>query len=315
VCSSDLEGYAAALSPEYPQGVAMIWLIGNKGMLGTELALQLEKHAIPFVGTDREVSILDQEALRAYTQDKPITWIINCAAYTAVDKAEDDVELCTALNVQGPENIGRLATEIGVRVLHISTDYVFSGTPMLEHGAPRPYREDDPTGPTGVYGKTKRDGEERLMAVCPESLIIRTAWLYGKHGPNFVYTMLRLMKERESIGVVADQRGSPTWAYDLAQAIITIVQAPHRNYGIYHYTNDGETTWFDFAREIHRLGRQAGILERDCEVRPLTTDQYPTKARRPLYSVLSKQKIKQDFDILVPHWQESLAAFIQKELS
>ena len=289
----------------------MIWLIGNKGMLGTELALLLEQQGIPSVGTDRELSILNPTALRDFTQGKSITWIINCAAYTAVDKAEDDVELCTALNAQGPENIGRLAASIGASVLHISTDYVFSGNPHLEQGLPRPYREDDPTDPTGVYGKTKAEGEARLRSVCANSIILRTAWLYGQHGPNFVFTMLRLMKERERIGVVADQKGSPTWAYDLAGAIISIVRAAKPIYCIYHYTNLGETTWYDFAQEIHRLGRRYGILERDCEVTPLTTAQYPTKARRPSYSVLSKDRIMADYHLAIPAWQESLEHFIQ----
>lgn len=289
----------------------MIWLVGNKGMLGTELANLFAAHTVPFIGTDRELSILDPVALRAFAQDKKISWIINCAAYTAVDKAEDDVELCTALNVQGPENLARLARETGARLLHISTDYVFSGTPILDQGVPRPYREDDPSCPTGVYGKTKREGEERVLSLSQDNIILRTAWLYGQHGNNFVFTMLRLMKEREQIGVVADQQGSPTWAYDLAKAILYLINLKQEKLpgGIYHYTNGGETTWYDFAREIHRLGRERGLLDRDCRINPLTTDQYPTKARRPAYSVLSKDKI-QALGVTVSRWQESLARFM-----
>jgi len=291
----------------------MIWLVGNRGMLGTELARLFESLAIPFVGTDRELSILDMAALRAFAHGKGLSWIINCAAYTAVDKAEDEVELCTALNVQGPENLARLAREIGARILHISTDYVFSGTPILDQGVPRPYREDDPTGPTGVYGKTKREGEERVLSLSQDNIILRTAWLYGQHGNNFVFTMLRLMKERERIGVVADQRGSPTWAYDLSQAILMLINLKTEKplSGIYHYTNGGETTWYDFAREIFRLGSEQGLLDRDCEISPLTTDQYPTKARRPAYSVLSKEKMKA-LGVAVPHWQDSLTTFMKQ---
>jgi dTDP-4-dehydrorhamnose reductase len=289
----------------------MIWLIGNRGMLGTELAQLLQAKGLSFVGTDREVSILDQEALKNFARDKHISWIVNCAAYTAVDKAEDEVDLCRALNAEGPENLGALAQSIGARLIHISTDYVFSGIPNLEQGKPRPYREDDPTGPTGVYGRTKREGEERLLAVAPESIIIRTAWLYGKHGNNFVYTMLRLMNEREVLGVVADQHGTPTWARDLATALVHILKQPQFPPGIYHYTNGGETTWYDFAREIYRLGRQYGKLNRDCIINPLTTDQYPTKARRPAYSVLSKDKILSQ-GAPVPHWQTSLEQFIRE---
>lgn len=290
----------------------MIWVIGNKGMLGTELVNLFDNNHVHYAGTDREVSILDPPPLRNFVENKNIEWIINCAAYTAVDKAEDDSELCHALNAQGPENLGRLAQEIGARVLHISTDYVFSGNPLLEAGRPRPYREDDPVGPTGVYGKSKAEGERLLMAAAPNSIILRTAWLYGKHGNNFVYTMLRLMNERDTIGVVADQRGSPTWAYDLASAILYLINLPHEKLipGIYHYTNEGETTWYDFAREIYRLGKQYSLITRDCEIKPLTTDQYPTKARRPAYSVLSKEKIKA-LGVSIPPWQESLERFMR----
>ncbi len=296
----------------------MIWIIGNKGMLGTELSLHFAEMGIPYVGTDRELSILDTEALEEFAAAKPISWIVNCAAYTAVDKAEDEPDSCYALNAQGPENIGRLASSIGARVLHISTDYVFSGIPMVEHGQPRPYREDDPVGPTGVYGKTKAEGEMRLMQAAPDSIIIRTAWLYGKHGNNFVYTMLRLMKERNSLGVVADQIGSPTWAFDLAQVIRMLI-APEVGAedisafppaGMYHFTNEGQTSWYEFACEIHRLGRMLGHLDHDCRINPLRTDQYPTRARRPAYSVLSKEKIK-TLGIPVPHWRASLEAFFK----
>jgi dTDP-4-dehydrorhamnose reductase len=179
----------------------------------------------------------------------------------------------------------------------------------MEQGMPRPYREDDPTSPLGAYGRTKEAGEKRVLAVAPDAIIVRTAWLYGKYGPNFVYTMLRLMKERDSIGVVADQQGSPTWTRDLARAIITILRHEYVPSGIYHYTNEGETTWYDFAREIYRLGRASGILEKECTINPLTTDQYPTKAHRPAYSVLSKEKIKA-LGVEVPAWQTSLERFI-----
>jgi len=192
----------------------MIWIIGNRGMLGQELAEQLAARGIANVGSDREVSILDPEALRHFAQgvqkDTPIKAIVNCAAYTAVDRAEDEAELAHALNAEGPGNIAELARSVGARFLHISTDYVFSGA------ASQPYREDDPIGPTGVYGRTKAEGETRVREACPDAVIIRTAWLYGKYGPNFVATMLRLMRERTELGVVADQRGTPTWARDLA---------------------------------------------------------------------------------------------------
>lgn len=287
----------------------MIWLIGNKGMLGTELSLAMEKAGLSFVGTDREVSILEPEALAAFAECKAIDWIVNCAAYTAVDKAEDEAETCAKLNRDGPGNIARTAQRIGASLLHISTDYVFSGT------GSRPYAEDDPIGPTGVYGRTKADGELAAIAECERTVIVRTAWLYGFHGPNFVATMLRLMKEKESIGVVADQRGTPTWARDLAAAIVTILRSKERRYGIYHFTNAGETTWFDFANEIKKLGLSYGLLERDCAVKALTTDQYPTKAKRPEYSVLSKEKIKATYGVSVPDWKASLGKYFEEELT
>lgn len=287
----------------------MIWIIGNKGMLGRELSELLTAQGIEHVGSDREVSILDPEALSAFANDvqregRRISAIVNCAAYTAVDKAEDEPELAFALNAIGPEHIARLAKSLGARFIHISTDYVFDGK------ASRPYREDDPTGPTGVYGKTKAEGERRVIAACPEAIILRTAWLYGKHGPNFVYTMLRLMRERTELGVVADQRGTPTWARDLATAIIVILGKELPAPGIYHFTNEGETTWYEFAREIYVQARTLGLLPHDVTIRPLTTDQYPTKAKRPAYSVLSKQKIKRTFDLSIPEWRDSLIKFL-----
>lgn len=283
----------------------MIWLIGNHGMLGTELSELLAREGMEAVGTDRDVSILDPASLAAFAAGKKIDWIVNCAAYTAVDKAEDEAELAEKLNAQGPENVGRLAAAIGARVLHISTDYVFGGM------GSRPYREDDKLAPNSVYGRTKAEGEARLFAACPESVIIRTAWLYGKHGNNFVCTMLRLMKEKEKIGVVADQKGTPTWAFDLSQAIVAVLVSKEPHYGIYHFTNEGETNWHEFALEIQRLGLEYGLLPKPCEVAALTTAQYPSKAQRPAYSVLSKEKIKKTFGIEVPEWRRSLRDFFE----
>lgn len=286
----------------------MIWLIGNKGMLGQELAEAFERAKIDFVGTDREVSILDPAALASFATGKSISWIINCAAYTAVDKAEDEIELCTMLNVDGPRNIAKLAESICASMLHISTDYVFSGE------GTRPYREDDPVGPTGVYGRTKADGEKAVLEACSRSVVVRTAWLYGKHGPNFVSTMLRLMRERDAIGVVADQKGSPTWARDLAMAIVSIVSSPAPVFGVFHFSNAGDISWYDFALAIKEEANACGLLDKDCQVKALTTDQYPTKAKRPGYSVLSKEKIKATYRAMIPDWRESLKAYIARNI-
>jgi len=286
----------------------MIWLIGNKGMLGTELSLLLEKENIKFSGTDREVDITDINALKEFTNKNSFDWIINCAAYTAVDKAEDDREFCRVLNAEGPYNIAVTARERGIKIIHISTDYVFNGK------GDTPYKEDDVTDPIGVYGFTKRDGEKKLLEENKNSYIIRTAWLYGRHGNNFVHTMLRLMKGKESISVVNDQKGSPTWAYDLSKTIIEFIKQSSEGktipFGVYHFTNEGEITWFDFAKEIYKQGRALGMLEKNCEVKPCTSADFPAKVTRPAYSVLDKTKIKNSLHITIPGWEKSLKDFL-----
>ena len=299
----------------------MIWLIGSKGMLGTEVAVFLEKSGLPFTGTDREVDITNPAALEAFAgkhaaSGRPFKWIINCAAYTAVDKAEDDVETCRRLNVDGPANIAACAKNTGARLIHLSTDYVFDGKGIADGGtAVRPYREDDATNPIGVYGLAKRDGERALLNNSEAAYIIRTAWLYGKHGNNFVATMLRLMNERDEVKVVNDQRGSPTWARDLASAIIALLQAVDSGKtvpsGIYHYTNEGNITWFDFAKEIFRQGRELGRISKDCIVKPCTSAEYPAKVTRPAYSVLDKTKIKTTLKIDIPAWDKSLKEYLK----
>jgi dTDP-4-dehydrorhamnose reductase len=310
--------------PEFP-----LWIIGGRGMLGTELSLLLQRRGIPFTATDREVDITDPAALDACAEKQAIRgrlgWIVNCAAYTAVDKAEDDVETCRALNTAGPEHIARTAKKFGARLIHLSTDYVFDGRGIplggaLAGGALRPYREDDSTNPTGVYGLTKRDGERRVLENNGDSYIIRTAWLYGEHGNNFVHTMLRLMDSREEVKVVNDQWGSPTWAADLSGALLALmgardapvsaggtVSAP----GVYHYTNGGAVTWFDFAREIYAQGKRLGLIKRDCAVRPCTSAEYPARAARPAWSVLDKGKIKAALGLDIPPWDGSLSRYLE----
>ena len=289
----------------------MIWLIGGKGMLGTEIAGLLEKSGLSFAGTGREVDIGDPAALAEFAgkQGRPFKWIINCAAYTAVDKAEDDVEACRRLNTTGAANIALCAKKNGAALVHLSTDYVFDGK------GTRPYREDDPASPTGVYGLTKRDGERAVMENCGAAYIIRTAWLYGKHGGNFVATMLRLMNERDEIKVVNDQRGSPTWAFDLAAAIIALIQAVDSGKtvppGIYHYTNEGDISWFDFARAIFSQGRELGRVSGECAVKPCGSAEYPAKVTRPAYSVLDKSKIKSILGITIPRLDKSLREFLK----
>jgi dTDP-4-dehydrorhamnose reductase len=298
----------------------MIWLIGSKGMLGTELAGALETAGLPFTGTDREVDITDPAALRDFAgkaaSPEPLAWIINCAAYTAVDKAEDDAETCRRLNVIGPGNIAFCARSTGARMIHISTDYVFDGRGITDTVAnrPRPYREDDPASPAGVYGSTKREGELAALENNPRTYIIRTAWLYGRHGNNFVHTMLRLMNERDEVKVVDDQRGSPTWAAGLSAAIIALIKAVDSGRdvlpGIYHFTGEADISWFDFAREIYRQGRELGLISRDCAVRACGSADYPARAKRPAWSVLDKAKIKAALGIEIPAWDESLRHYL-----
>jgi len=287
----------------------LIWLIGNKGMLGTELSLLLEKGAFSFTGTDREVDITDSAALTNFIEKlpQPLTWIINCAAYTAVDKAEDDRENCRLLNTEGAGNISKAAGKTGARLIHISTDYVFNGK------GNRPYTEEDATDPIGVYGLTKRDGEVKVLENSAKSYIIRTAWLYGKYGGNFVHTMLRLMKEKGEVKVVNDQKGSPTWTRDLSETIITLLRIADSkaiSYGIYHYTNEGEITWFDFAKEIYMQARALNLLTKDCKITPCTSDDFPAKVKRPQYSALDKTKIKNTMEIAIPQWNISLEKFL-----
>jgi dTDP-4-dehydrorhamnose reductase len=290
----------------------MIWLIGDKGMLGTELSQILEQRGLAWAGTDREVDIAQPAALDAFaaTQPEPITWIVNCAAYTAVDKAEDDAEACRRLNAEGPANIARTAARINARLLHFSTDYVFNGRGTA------PYKEDEPTDPVGVYGLTKRDGEEAIFANHKAAYILRTAWLYGRHGGNFVHTMLRLMAEREEVRVVNDQRGSPTWANDLANAVASLIMAADSgkslDYGIYHYTNEGVISWFEFAQAIYAQGKKLGLLSGNCVVTPCSTAEYPTRAERPAYSALDTGKIKRALGIAIPRWDASLTRYLEQ---
>ena len=288
----------------------MIWLIGNKGMLGSEIARQLTENKIDFVGTDIDVDITSYDALSTFAKNKSIKWIINCAAYTAVDLAESNVELATKLNAIAPGNIAKVAKEIDATVIHISTDYVFDGTGDF------PRTEDMEIAPIGVYGITKADGEKSVSENAKKYYILRTAWLYGWAGKNFVYTMLRAMNKNPAVKVVADQKGTPTFAGDLAHVILKIISKENPiPYGIYHVTDLGETTWWDFTKEIKNQGIDAGYLQnKDCVVNSCTTEEYPTPAKRPAYSVLSKDKIQKALGINLPQWQESLSVFLKSDL-
>lgn len=283
----------------------MIWLIGNKGMLGTEVEKLLKRQQRDYLASDREIDITNGSAITGFAGDKTISWIINCAAYTAVDRAEEEPGLAIKINAEGPEHLARVAGEKKARLIHISTDYIFDGQ------KDEPCREMDLPNPACVYGISKLKGEKAIEACLGAHFIIRTAWLYGAGGPNFVATMLRLFREKSEVQVVADQWGSPTYAVDLAEAIMTIILSDSRAYGIYHFTNEGRISWYDFAVAIYRQARERYLLDREVTLTPITTEQYPTKAKRPRNSYLSKEKICRQFPISLKPWEESLATYLE----
>ena len=266
----------------------MYLVTGCNGQLGHEIMARLPGA----IATDADaLDITNFDAVQKFVRENNIDTIINCAAYTAVDSAESDIDLATRVNVNGPENLAKT----GCKLIHISTDYVFDGTAHV------PYTPSDIPNPVSVYGKTKLAGERAILQNNDKAIIIRTAWLYSSYGNNFVKTMLRLGAERDTVNVVCDQIGTPTYAGDLADAIIKITpQINHENAGIYHYTNMGVCSWYDFATAIMKLGG------RNCHVRAIPTSEYPTAATRPSYSVLDKSKIINTFDINIPHWHDAL---------
>lgn len=286
-----------------------VLVTGSNGQLGSEIRQKSisVNHNFEFFFTDiAELDITNLNATDKFIKENKINYIINCAAYTAVDKAEDDVDLCYKINRDAITNLGIAASKNKAKIIHISTDYVFDGT------ADKPYTETDEVNPKSVYGKSKLEGEIELQKVCQDSIIIRTAWLYSTYGNNFVKTMIKYGRERDELSVVADQTGTPTNAADLAESIIKILDYSEKEEfrsGIYHYSNEGVTTWYDFTIAIHK---DANI---SCSVKPITTDQYPTKATRPQYSVLNKNKIKTTFGISIPKWEDSLSVCIQQLLS
>lgn len=277
-----------------------ILVTGSKGQLGNEMQVISKRYPqFNYLFTDiDELDICNQSDVEDFFSKQKINFVVNCAAYTAVDRAEEDVELCYRVNEHSVRILGEISQKHGAKIIHISTDYVFDGTSYL------PYTEDMPVCPATVYGKSKLAGEQSLMSVCPESVIIRTSWLYSSFGNNFVKTMLRLGKERESLNVVFDQIGTPTYAGDLADAIMQIVSTGVFVPGIYHYSNEGVCSWYDFTKAIHRI---AGI---NCNVLPIESKAYPAKTPRPHYSVLNKQKIKTAYNIEIPYWEDSLVRCI-----
>ena len=279
-----------------------ILITGCNGQLGNEIQLLQAQYAQhTWLNTDvNELDITDKAAIERFVEANEIDGIVNCAAYTAVDKAESDPQLARKLNADAPAFLAEAVAKRGGWMVQVSTDYVFNGTKHT------PYVETDEPCPNSVYGQTKLEGEQAVSKFCPNAMIIRTAWLYSEFGNNFVKTMIRLGREREQLGVIFDQVGTPTYAHDLATAIMTAIDKGIKP-GVYHFSNEGVTSWYDFTKSIHRL---AGI--NTCQVSPLHTAEYPTPACRPAYSVLDKTKIKDAYGIEIPHWEESLAKCIAK---
>ena len=281
-----------------------ILITGKNGQLGSEFQeLQHNsKHQFFFTGS-KECNIRDLGNIEQFVTSNGINAIINCAAYTAVDNAQDDEKNAFLTNYNGVKNIDEVALKHNIKFIHISTDYVFDGSKTT------PYETNDAIAPIGVYGKSKRKGEEVILNSDTDAIIIRTSWLYSSHGSNFVKTMIRLGGERNQLNVVNDQIGSPTYACDLAKACLKILNSTDiisQNQKVYHYANQGELSWADFASEIMHLAQLT------CTINPISTEEYPTKAERPKYSVLSTQSIESDFEITVPNWRDALRECIQK---
>lgn len=284
-----------------------VLITGAYGQLGNEIKeLAPEYNNMQFLFTDADtLDITDNKAVQNYCEKHLPNFIINCAAYTAVDKAETDTENARFINAVAPGFLAGAAKKVGAGFVHISTDYVFDGNHYV------PYSEEDPVNPKAMYGKTKLEGEEKCMAANPESVVIRTAWLYSSFGNNFVKTMLRVGKEKGGVNVVFDQVGTPTYAGDLARTVLTIAgkyaeKRSDLNPGIYHYSNEGAISWYDFAHAVFEI---AGI---DCKVTPIFSKELKQAAPRPSYSVLNKSKIKNTFELKIPYWKESLKICLEK---
>jgi dTDP-4-dehydrorhamnose reductase len=294
-----------------------ILVTGANGQLGNEMRLVSAGSKDRYIFTDVVevegletvmLDITDLEAIRKMVKDNDVKVIVNCAAYTNVDKAEDDVDFCMLLNARAPENLAVAANEAGALLVHVSTDYVFGGDPYNT-----PCREDQKGTPTGVYGLTKLQGEQAIQASGCDYVIIRTAWLYSEFGKNFVKTMLNLTATKPQLNVVFDQTGTPTYAFDLAEVIAVVIadyaavdSEKYPKTGVYHYSNEGVCSWFDFTKMI---AEYAG--NNDCDIQPCHSDEFPSKVKRPAYSVLDKTKIKNTFGIKIPYWTDSLRKCIK----
>jgi dTDP-4-dehydrorhamnose reductase len=279
-----------------------IVVFGASGQLGHCLKKVAEEKGVTAIHfpPESEANILDVDAINSVFEKYNAKYAINCAAYTAVDKAEDEVDLARKINKTGAENLAEACKKYGAELIHVSTDFVFKG----DEASPRV--EDDKAEPISVYGLTKLEGEKDIIRILDEHYILRTSWLYSEFGNNFVKTMLKLGAERDMLKIIADQVGSPTYAIDLAVCILDIIASSNKAYGVYHYSNEGVTSWYDFAMGIF------DISATEVKVLPIRTSEYPTKATRPAFSVMDKSKIKNTFNIEIPYWRHSLATCIER---
>ncbi|MBT7621648.1 MAG: dTDP-4-dehydrorhamnose reductase [Lentimicrobiaceae bacterium] len=281
-----------------------ILITGSNGQLGSEIREISDQYEnYNFIFTDvEELDLTISEDIVSFFTDNKIDACINCAAYTAVDKAEDEVELAMLVNSTAVENLSKVCKNNGTLLFHISTDYVFNGKHFM------PYVETDTVSPDSQYGLSKLKGEEAVMLNCDKAIIVRTSWLYSSHGNNFVKTLIKLGNERDQLSVVSDQVGTPTYAADLAEAIMVMIASfdETKPKEIYHFSNEGVISWYDFGKAIMKLS------DIECAINPIDSKDYPSKANRPFYSVLSKSKIKKHYSVNVPYWEDSLRRMIIK---
>lgn len=283
----------------------MIWLVGKDGQLGAEISRSLEVRGLSFVETGRECDVTDYEILRKFSSRFNIDWIINCSGYTNVDGAESQQDFAFRINELGPANLANVSQALDAGIVHVSTDYVFSGLKRF------PYREVDELGPTSVYGQSKLAGEVAVAEANEKHYIFRTAWLYGQFGMNFVLRMADLFQHRSEISVVDDQWGTPTWTADLSDCILSAIRARSPRYGVYHASGEGQTTWYRFALTIQNIFYRRQMIRTKIPVKPIRSSEYSTKARRPAWSVLSKDKLSLELGFRFPNWEDSLEKFIE----
>lgn len=282
----------------------MIWIIGDKGMLGRELKHFLKQKKISYYASDKEIDITSFKKLQKFIQNKKIKYIINCSGYTNVEQAETDIEKTFMINYIGILNLSIIAKKLNAIFISISTDYVFDGKSNV------PYRENEKTNPLSIYGKSKLDGENLIQFLYNKYFVIRTSWLYGKFGKNFVYTILNLIKEKKEIKVVKDQIGTPTYTLNLCEFIYFLISNNIKQYGIYHFSNEGEISWYDFANKIYEISMRKKIIKNKCNIKSCYSNDLKQLAKRPKYSVLSKEKIIKKLKYKPNNWETSLNNFL-----